>query len=138
MAILRPNRLNEAQKRLIARMGTELTRFIQRFLREPLNKSTAALSGSFAPTDRFENLEIRKGFLQFPNLNLEQNPSLTTLAIQSEVPKVYKSDAGKVDVNAHPLMPVHRFTVVNLDPLDDSVSTFGTKCSIFGTCLVVF
>ncbi|MDY4231845.1 MAG: hypothetical protein SOX74_07180 [Candidatus Faecousia sp.] len=54
---------------------------IQRLLREPLNKSAAAVSGSFAPTDRFENLEIRKGFLRFPNLNLEQNPSLTTLAI---------------------------------------------------------
>ena len=49
--------------------------------REPLNKSAAALSGSFVPTDRFENLEIRKGFLQFPNLNLEQNPSLIALAI---------------------------------------------------------
>ena len=54
--------------------------------REPLNQSSAALSGSFAPTFRFENLEIRKGFLQFPNLNLEQNPSLTTLAIESELP----------------------------------------------------
>ena len=50
-------------------------------LREPLNKSAAALSGSFAPTYRFENLEIHKVFLQFPNLNLEQNPSLTALAI---------------------------------------------------------
>ena len=49
--------------------------------KEPLNKSSAALSGPFAPTYRFENLEIRKGFLRFPNLNLEQNPSLTTLAI---------------------------------------------------------
>ena len=56
------------------------------FVREPLNKSAAALSGSFAPTFRFENLEIRKGFLQFSNLNLEQNPSLTALAIESEVP----------------------------------------------------
>ena len=51
------------------------------FPREPLNKSSAALSGSFAPAYRFENLEIRKGFLRFPNLNLEQNPSLTALAI---------------------------------------------------------
>ena len=49
--------------------------------KEPLNKSSAALSGSFAPTDRFENFEIHKVFLQFPNLNLEQNPSLTALAI---------------------------------------------------------
>jgi hypothetical protein len=48
---------------------------------EPLNKSAAALSGSFAPTDRFENLEIRKGFLRFPNLTLEQKPPLTALAI---------------------------------------------------------
>ena len=54
--------------------------------REPLNQSAAALSGSFAPTNRFENLEIHKVFLRFPNLNLEQNPSLTALAIESEVP----------------------------------------------------
>ena len=54
--------------------------------REPLNQSAAALGGSFAPTYWFENLEIRKGFLRFPNLNLEQNPSLTTLAIESELP----------------------------------------------------
>ena len=53
---------------------------------EPLNQSAATLSGSFAPTDRLENLEIRKGFLRFPNLNLERNPSLTTLAIESVVP----------------------------------------------------
>ena len=51
-----------------------------------MNQSAAALSRSFAPTDRFENLEIRKGFLQFSNLNSEQNPSLTALAIESEVP----------------------------------------------------
>ena len=38
---------------------------------EPLNQSAAAVSGSFAPTCRFENFEIRKGFLQFSNLNLE-------------------------------------------------------------------
>ena len=41
------------------------------YTREPLNQSAAALSGSFAPTDRFENFEIHKVFLQFPNLNLE-------------------------------------------------------------------
>ena len=39
--------------------------------KEPLNKSAAALSGSFTPTYWFENLEIHKGFLRFPNLNLE-------------------------------------------------------------------
>ena len=39
--------------------------------KEPLNKSAAALSGSFAPTYWFENLEIHKVFLRFPNLNLE-------------------------------------------------------------------
>ena len=54
--------------------------------REPLNQSAAAVSGSFAPAYRFENFEIRKGFLRFSNLNLEQNPSLTTLAIESELP----------------------------------------------------
>ena len=37
--------------------GDRGTRFL-RFLKEPLNKSAAALSGSFAPTYRFENLEI--------------------------------------------------------------------------------
>ena len=40
---------------------------------EPLNESAAALSGSFVPTDRSEYFEIRKGFLQVSNLNLEQN-----------------------------------------------------------------
>ena len=53
---------------------------------EPLNQSAAALSGSFASAYRFENLEIHKVILRFPNLNLEQNPSLTALAIESEVP----------------------------------------------------
>ena len=53
--------------------------------KEPLNQSAAAHSESFAPACR---LEIRKGFLQFSNLNLEQNPSLTTLAIESEVPQI--------------------------------------------------
>ena len=67
---------------------------------DELGYLTAALSGSFAPTYRFENLEIlrsrwrlcrltdaacplrvHKVFLQFSNLNLEQNPSLTALAI---------------------------------------------------------
>ena len=59
---------------------------LQAYPREPLNQSAAALSGSFVPAYRFENLEIHKVFLQFPNLNLEQNPSLTALAIESEVP----------------------------------------------------
>lgn len=45
-----------------------------RVFKEPLNKSAAAVSGSFAATDRFENFEIHKVFLQFPNLNLETNP----------------------------------------------------------------
>ena len=61
-------------------------RFPERNVWESLNQSAAALSGSFVPADRFENLEIRKGFLRFPNLNLEQNPSLIALAIESEVP----------------------------------------------------
>ena len=39
--------------------------------KEPLNKSSATLSGPFAPTYWFENLEIHKEFLQFSNLNLE-------------------------------------------------------------------
>ena len=53
---------------------------------EPLNQSAAALGGSFAPTCRFENFEIHKGFPQFPNLNLEQNPSLTLLRLNQRFP----------------------------------------------------
>ena len=49
-------------------------------IREALNKSAAADSGSFVPTFRFENLEIHKVFLRFSNLNSEQNLSLTALA----------------------------------------------------------
>ena len=63
--------------------------------REPLNQSSAVLSGSFAPTFRFENLEILKGFLRFPNLNLEQNSSLTALAIESELPKIWPGRSKK-------------------------------------------
>ena len=48
--------------------------FCAAYAKEPLNQSAAALSGSFAPTCRFENLEIHKVFLQFPNLNLETKP----------------------------------------------------------------
>ena len=62
--------------------------------------SAAALSGSFAPAYRFENLEIRKGFLQFPNLNLEQNPSLTALAIESEVPYNGQTELLATSTNA--------------------------------------
>ena len=50
------------------------------FSKEPLNKSAAAVSGSFSATFRFENLEIHKVFLRFSNLNLRQNLSLTALA----------------------------------------------------------
>ena len=50
------------------------------YTREPLNKSAAADSGSFAPTFRFENLEIHKVFLRFSNLILQQNLSPTALA----------------------------------------------------------
>ena len=42
---------------------------------ETLNKWPSALSESFVPTFRFEELEIHKVFLRFPNLNLEQNLS---------------------------------------------------------------
>lgn len=49
------------------------------YTRESLNKS-AADSGSFAPTFRFENLEIHKVFLRFSNLILQQNLSPIALA----------------------------------------------------------
>ena len=50
---------------------------------EPLKKSAAALSGSLSQLI----LKIHKIFLRVPTLNLEQNPSLTALAIESEVPE---------------------------------------------------
>ena len=56
------------------RSSIQTEKILSKRTREPLNQSAAALSGSFAPTFRFENLEIRKVFLQFSNLNLEQNP----------------------------------------------------------------
>ncbi|MBQ6889751.1 MAG: hypothetical protein IJN53_01850 [Oscillospiraceae bacterium] len=45
-----------------------------------LNKSAAAVSGSFAPAVQFEKGEIHKVFLPFPNLRLSQNLSLPALA----------------------------------------------------------
>ena len=41
--------------------------------------SSSAFAGHFSPLHRFEKFEVHKVFLQFPNLNLEQNPSLTAL-----------------------------------------------------------
>ncbi|MBR2048550.1 MAG: hypothetical protein IJ960_08140, partial [Oscillospiraceae bacterium] len=46
----------------------------------PLNKSSAAADGSFDPTYPFENREIHKVFLRFPNFNLGQNLSPSALA----------------------------------------------------------
>ena len=43
-------------------------------------KSSAVLSGSFAPTVQFEKLEIHKVFLRFSNFHSCQNLSLITLA----------------------------------------------------------
>jgi hypothetical protein len=43
-------------------------------------QSSAAVSGSFAPTVQFEKLEIHTVFLRFSNFHLGQNLSLTTLA----------------------------------------------------------
>ena len=54
--------------------------------KESLSQSAAALSGSFAPDFQFESLEIHKIVPRFSNLNLEQNLSLTALAIDSELP----------------------------------------------------
>ena len=43
-------------------------------------KSSAVVSGSFAPTVQFEKLEIHKVFLRFPNLDLTKNPTPSHLA----------------------------------------------------------
>ncbi|MBR2047751.1 MAG: hypothetical protein IJ960_04055, partial [Oscillospiraceae bacterium] len=40
----------------------------------------AAADGSFDPTFQFENREIHKVFLRFPNFNLGQNLSPSALA----------------------------------------------------------
>ena len=67
---------------------------------QPRAIAASAFTGYFSPIHRFEKFEVlrsrwrlcrltdaacplrvHKVFLQFPNLNLEQNPSLTALAI---------------------------------------------------------
>ena len=50
------------------------------FLRETLNKLSAAVAESFLPILRFGKLEIHKVFLRFPNLDLTKNLSPTILA----------------------------------------------------------
>ena len=49
-------------------------------IKEPLNKSSAAADGSFAPAMQFEKLEIHPVFLRFPNFYLWQNLSPSALA----------------------------------------------------------
>ena len=46
----------------------------------PLMKSSAVAGGSFAATLQFEKLEIHKVFPSFPNFDLHQNLSPSTLA----------------------------------------------------------
>ena len=48
--------------------------------KEPLNKSSAAVSGSFPPTLRYRKREIHTGFLRFRYLDWTKNLSLTALA----------------------------------------------------------
>ena len=50
------------------------------FIRESLNKSPAAVVGSFSSAFRFEKLEIHKVFLRFSNLNPPKNLSTSALA----------------------------------------------------------
>jgi len=47
---------------------------------ETLIKSSSAISGSFAPTFAYKNLEIHTVFLRFLTQNLRQNLSLPALA----------------------------------------------------------
>ena len=51
-----------------------------------MNQSAAALSGSFAPADRFKNLEIRK---DFQTAIWNDPPLLTALVISSEIPWIF-------------------------------------------------
>ena len=48
--------------------------------REPLNKSSAAVSGSFPPTLRYRKREIHTVFRRFRYLDWPKNLSLTALA----------------------------------------------------------
>lgn len=71
VAILHRNRLNSAQKRLIPRMGTEITRFIQRFLSKECQKK--ALENPDAPNEMElmkENLRLRKELEEAKKENL--------------------------------------------------------------------
>ena len=58
VAILYRNCRNLAQKRLIARMGTELTRFIQRFLSSAKNLQHFIVLEVFGPSDRIRTCGI--------------------------------------------------------------------------------
>ena len=91
-----------------------------------------------------------KGFLRFPNLNLEQNPSLTTLAIESEVPLKYTKDSCKFQTstwnktptwNKIPHWPLLRFHQRFLNYLSRSnskrVSHLSAKLSCFVTGKIV-
>ena len=71
VAILHRNRLNLAQKRLIPRMGTELTRFNQRFLSSAKTLQHFIVLEGFGPSDR-----IRTCGILHPNLCLNLQAEL--------------------------------------------------------------
>ena len=62
--------------------------------KEPLNQSSAAADGSFAPAMQFEKLEMHPVFLRFPNFYLWQNFSASALAdlIRASLKKNPKSE----------------------------------------------
>ena len=83
--------IKESPHYSISRRGDHRTRVVilpqpslavcvrRRCLKQPTIKSPAVAGGSFAPTLRFETLEIHKVCLRISNLDLAQNLSPSTL-----------------------------------------------------------
>ena len=76
------------------------TKHIELYPREPLNKSSAAVSGSFSSTLRYRKREIHTVFRRFRYLNWPKNLSLTALAdlIRASLEFSQKSGKGLMEV----------------------------------------
>ena len=70
---------------------------------EPLNKSSAAVSGSFPPTLRYQKRGIHKVFLRFRYLDWSKNLSLTALADVVRCSLKPRIDQYRVRLEACPL-----------------------------------
>ena len=119
-ALLEPFRLDSKAGKMVSVHDIEAAyrEVVGHSIREPLNKSAAALSGPFAPTYRFENLEIRKGFLRFPNLNLE------TKSLADRSCDLIRASLGKVKKRRAPFGTLNLCTRCAAGQADDLRKSF--------------